>query len=59
MKFFLDFCINERKPNILFVIYMNNMNNNNEIIAEDVDSDDEIDISKIEAIPIDEKIDTA
>jgi len=38
---------------------MNNMNNNNEIIAEDVDSDDEIDISKIEAIPIDEKIDTA
>ena len=35
------------------------MNDKNEIIAEDVDSEDEmeIDISNIEAIPIDEKID--
>jgi hypothetical protein len=46
MKFFLDFCINERKPNILFVIYMTTQNMNKEPnwTLEDVDSEDEIEI---------------
>jgi hypothetical protein len=46
MKFFLDFCINERKPNILFVIYMTtqNMNKKPNWTLEDVDSEDEMEI---------------